>query len=154
VANNAKTEEQDRKRSRRRLWILIAVFVLLVGLTVAAFEVTSQPFFCAQCHEMQPAVAGWREGNHEEFSCFACHSDPGVVGYLKAKIVDGLWRDVRIHLLNPPEQVADSFVPNRRCLRCHGDEFEDEEFLDFHPTGPEEYCPECHRDEIHENERP
>jgi len=112
------------------------------------------------CHEMQPAVEGWSRGTHDDYSCLACHADPGVIGYLKVKIVDGLWRDVRIHLTNPPEQVAKSYVPPSRCMTCHADEFRKAGFLEEHPTeardlsDPDEYCPECHRDSIHENDRP
>ncbi len=134
--------------------LLAMALVVAVLLLVISLEATSQPAFCEQCHEMEPAVAGWRRGTHSDVSCFACHSDPGIIGYLKAKIVDGLWRDVRIHLTNPPKQVAESFVPIPRCMACHADEFREKSFLDIHPTGPDEYCPECHRDTIHENSRP
>lgn len=152
--------DERRPRRRKLLWIWLAVFLAVAALIVVALEITGQPWFCGSCHEMKPAYDGWVDGAHTEddedvaADCMDCHADRGIVGYFHAHVVLGL-RDVYVHFLGDrPEQVADSFVPESRCLVCHGEQFEDEEFLDDHPTDEDEYCAECHRDEAHTNERP
>jgi hypothetical protein len=142
------------------LWIWLAALLAAVALVVVALEVTGQPWFCGTCHEMKPAYEGWVDSAHTAndddpaADCMDCHADPGIVGYFEAHVVAGL-RDVYVHFIaGPPEQVADSYVPNSRCFKCHDEQFDDEEFLDDHPTGRDEYCAECHRDEAHTNDRP
>lgn len=150
-------------RPRRLIWIWLSVFLAVAAVLVIALEVTAEPWFCGSCHEMTPAYQGWVDGSHTEdgeerneaaADCMDCHSDPGIVGYFEAHVVAGL-RDVYVHfIVGPPEQVEDSYVPNSRCLKCHQDQFDDEEFLDDHPTGVDKYCSDCHRDSIHTNDRP
>jgi hypothetical protein len=129
-------------------------------LLVVTLEVTDQPWFCGTCHEMTPVYEGWLDGSHAteadepQADCMDCHADAGIVGYFQAHVVAGV-RDLWVHFITgPPEQVADSYVPPSRCMKCHGEQFEDEEFLDDHPADADEYCPDCHRDEIHTNDRP
>lgn len=158
MARRVVTDEEGVERPRRRrlgvIWLI--VFLAVAALTVVALEVTAQPWFCGSCHEMQPAHQGWLESAHnedEEAECMDCHADPGIVGYFQAHVVAGL-RDVYVHFIaGPPEQVEDSYVPPKRCLRCHGELFEDPEFTDGHPD-EDEYCPDCHREDAHENDRP
>lgn len=138
------------RRSRGKLWIWLAVgAVFLVAFTGLALYFTGEPEFCRSCHEMEPAVDGWRAGTHAEVSCFDCHSDPGIIGYLEAHVGDGL-RDVWVHFTERPERVQDSNVPIPRCLACHEEAFAEDsvELPQDHPPKTE-YCPECHRESIH-----
>ncbi len=138
-----------RPDRRRRLLILAIALAVVVLLAVVSLEVTSQPYFCAVCHEIKPAVASWQRGTHWKLAtCFDCHAEPGVIGYLKTKI-RGLTVELRIHLTNPPKVVSKTFVPISRCLACHQKDFNNPSFVDEHPTGPDQYCPECHGKEIH-----
>lgn len=143
-------------RSRRMLLAWGIVVLAVIILLAVALEVTAQPWFCGSCHEMKPAYEGWLDGSHHEeerADCMDCHADPGIIGYFQAHVVAGL-RDVYVHFIaGPPEQVADSFVPQARCLKCHEKQFDDPEFTADHPEKTE-YCPDCHRDEIHTNDRP
>jgi cytochrome c-type protein NapC/trimethylamine-N-oxide reductase cytochrome c-type subunit TorC len=150
------TEGTDRSRPRRALLTWGIVLLALAVLLVVALEVTAQPWFCGTCHEMKPAYQGWLDGSHHvdaRADCMDCHADPGLVGYFQAHVVAGL-RDVYVHFIKgPPEQVADSYVPQSRCLKCHEKNFEDPEFTSEH-VDKTEYCPDCHREEIHTNDRP
>lgn len=134
------------RRNRRIIWGA-AILLAVAALTAVALYVTGEPWFCATCHEMQPTVAGWRQGTHAKFSCFACHSEPGPVGYLKAHVGDGL-RDVYVHFTRRPERVQTSNVPPRRCLRCHDKDFGTDKLPPDHPAKTAD-CGECHRDSIH-----
>jgi nitrate/TMAO reductase-like tetraheme cytochrome c subunit len=149
----------DEPGTRRRpaFWIWLAVGVVaFVAVVAVIFYVTGEASFCGSCHEMQPEVNGWRAGTHKDVSCFACHSDPGVIGYLKAHVGDGL-RDVWVHFTQRPETIVvkGQIIPQSRCLACHGDKaqgkapaFPTPQTVFDHPDRTS-YCPECHRDSIH-----
>lgn len=146
--------EGEPRPSRTRLWIWLAVAGALVVLLGVALEVTGQPWFCGTCHEMKPDYEGWRDGNHvEDAVCMDCHADPGIVGYFKAHVVAGA-RDVYVHFIKgPPATMKTTTVPPARCLVCHDKDFGSSDFPSDHPPKTE-YCPECHRDEIHTNPKP
>lgn len=137
------------ERDRTRLWIGLGVAaVALIGLTWVALELTARPSFCASCHEMRSSVQGWREGSHAENDCLDCHADPGVVGYLEAHVADGL-RDVWIHFTQRPDTIRiPAEMSPARCLRCHEDEYRDEEVPSDHPDRDSD-CTECHGEGIH-----
>jgi hypothetical protein len=149
----------ERRPGGRRpaFWIWTSVIaVVVVGVVVGVFWVTGEPWFCATCHEMQPEVKGWEAGTHKEVSCFACHSEPGLIGYLKAHVGQGL-QDVWVHTTSPPAKIVPTpnAVPPERCLACHTDTKHDNvpafpsaaEFPNHPPKTAD--CPECHRDQIH-----
>ena len=135
-------------RARRRWTILVVVAVVVLAVFGVSLWVTGEPWFCASCHEMTPTVDAWVTAPHHKYSCFACHSNPGPFGYLRAHIGDGL-RDVYVHWTNPPELATGAVVPNTRCLRCHQKEFNSADFTNVHPVGPDTYCPRCHRHQAH-----
>lgn len=143
--------------SSTRTWLWTAVATLgVIGLILVGLYVTGEPAFCASCHEMQPEVNGWRAGTHKEVSCFACHAAPGVVGYLRAHVGEGL-HDLWVHFTRRPDKIVatTNAVPPSRCLACHSDAPQGDtpafpkapEFPD-HP-GKDASCPDCHRDQIH-----
>lgn len=136
------------------MWLAIVLGVLV--LLGVALEVTGQPWFCGTCHEMKPAYNGWVDGSHhvdERADCMDCHADPGLVGYFNAHVVSGL-RDVYVHFIaGAPDVVTKSHVPQARCLKCHEKKFEDPQFASNH-VPKTEYCPDCHRNQIHTNPRP
>jgi hypothetical protein len=124
--------------------------VVLVALIGVALWWTGEPSFCARCHEMQAPVNAWTQGTHAKQSCFACHSDPGVVGYLKAHVGDGL-RDVWVHFTRRPSEITSANVPPSRCLACHANPTGKTPQIPPPPDHPERTanCPDCHGDSIH-----
>lgn len=114
-------------RSRRGL---VALFLILGGLGVgltfgasAAIGWTETADFCGRCHEMGPELAAYEAGPHRDVACAECHVEPGVGGWVKAK-VNGTKQLVQVITglypkpVPPPDHsnlppVTDS------CIRCH-----------------------------------
>jgi len=114
-------------RSRRGLFVL---FVLVAGLgsvltigSVVAIQWTETAAFCGQCHTMEPELKAYALSPHREVACVECHTEPGVAGWVKAK-VNGTRQLVQIltgtfstpipppdHSLLPPTSLT--------CLKCH-----------------------------------
>lgn len=95
------------------------VVVLLVILAYAGMHFTSQPNFCASCHQISPAVTSWAQGKHKDVTCLKCHADPGTIGYIKRKI--GGLREVYLHVTNQvPNKITARLNPEA-CIACHTD---------------------------------
>jgi cytochrome c nitrite reductase small subunit len=107
-----------RGRTRVGLAVLGAGAVALIGASFAGVRYTSQPGFCASCHEMQPVHRGWSKGSHAATGCYDCHVDRTLAGEVRAKI-NGL-RQVYTHFAGTVDmdQVT-AQVPSHRCVRCH-----------------------------------
>lgn len=100
------------------LALLLAGGVALVGASFAGVRYTSQPGFCASCHEMQSLHRGWSKGSHAKTDCYDCHVDNTLAGHVKAK-VNGL-RQVYTHFMGTVDlEKVTAEVPNHRCARCH-----------------------------------
>ncbi len=145
----------DRRRPAFWIWAAVAALAVAGGIVLGLYF-TGEPSFCSSCHEMRPEVNGWRAGSHSEVSCFACHSNPGLLGYFKAHVVDGL-RDVWVHFTQHPQKIVPTgeIVPPSRCEACHS--LHPKGKAPPFPTAPEfpdhpdmkSDCAECHRDQIH-----
>lgn len=105
-----------------RTVILILGLVVLSGLALyGAMEYTSRSAFCADCHEMEPAVKTWQSSGHRLVECIKCHSDPGPVGLVRTKIqaLKEVYRHVTNTYHKPISFTTDKSVFNNRCLGCH-----------------------------------
>lgn len=108
------------RRSRwQTFFALVVVPALVIGaLTGASFQWTSQPSFCVKCHPMEPFVAGWQAGPHQDVNCEECHLPPGTVAFVGGKIaalqvvVDYARGDYR-------DESFNAVVSNASCLKCH-----------------------------------
>ncbi|TGE33749.1 NapC/NirT family cytochrome c [Desulfosporosinus sp. Sb-LF] len=116
--NENKPREQPIHRSTKRI-ILITTLVI-VALSVLMFltmHFTSQPNFCASCHQIRQPVASWSVGAHKSVTCLDCHANPGTVGYVSRKF-KGLG-EVYLQLTN---QVPTTLVAKyniQTCIVCH-----------------------------------
>lgn len=77
-------------RSRRGLLVL---FILLGGIGsaatlggVVAIQWTETADFCGRCHTMGPELKAHEMSPHREVACAECHVEPGLQGWVKAKI--------------------------------------------------------------------
>jgi nitrate/TMAO reductase-like tetraheme cytochrome c subunit len=116
-----------RPRSRRGIAALILV---LAGLgaaftfgATAAIGWTETADFCGRCHQMGPELAAYEAGPHKEVACAECHVEPGVGGWIKAKlngtkqliqVVTGLYPKPV-----PPPDHSNLPPVSSTCLRCH-----------------------------------
>ncbi|MEW5817414.1 MAG: NapC/NirT family cytochrome c [Spirochaetota bacterium] len=83
---------EKKKMSMGKKLTLVAVGVVLFGaIAFAGIELTCTSWFCLSCHEMKELGAAWKLSKHgpdnpEMHNCMKCHSQPGLLGLLKAKI--------------------------------------------------------------------
>ncbi|MFV2064271.1 MAG: NapC/NirT family cytochrome c, partial [Chloroflexota bacterium] len=98
-----------------------AMFAVFGSLQTLHWTETAD--FCGRCHTMAPELAAYRAGPHSDVSCAECHVEPGVAGWVKAKI-NGSKQLAEVLLgtfptpIPPPEH---SNLPSAEdtCLRCH-----------------------------------
>ena len=53
---------------------------------VVAVSWTETADFCGRCHTMDPELKAYEMSAHREVPCAECHVEPGVVGWIKAKV--------------------------------------------------------------------
>ena len=139
-------------RTRKGKALIVAgILVAILVVSLAGFEVTSFPRFCSSCHNMKPYYESWKVSSHNEVNCIKCHSDPGLVPYLKTK-VNGLV-EVAIYLSGNLATNYQSEVSDASCLRdgCHSQEKLKEDKVDFEKGIPFEH--ETHLDTLKDDFR-
>lgn len=102
--------------------------LLLGGLLFflpTAMHYTSQPSFCASCHEIRPYVTSWQQSAHHKTACFTCHAAPGLLNYIGRK-VQGV-KEVYVHLTQP-EPKPKARITDSVCLSCHSGRQSGEKF--------------------------
>lgn len=113
-------KEQKISRKTKHVVIFSSLAVILLGiLTYAGMHYTSQPNFCASCHQISPSVTSWAQGKHKDVTCLKCHADPGTIGYVTRKV--GGLKEVYLHVTNQvPNKITARLNPEA-CIACHTD---------------------------------
>jgi len=109
--------------------------VWLLAMLVYADSEMKKVSFCTSCHEMQPYGESLHVDGDESLSashyqnnrvdnkkaCYVCHTEPGLLGYMDAKL-RGL-HDVRVHYFGKAPEELELVAPynNAVCLECHGE---------------------------------
>jgi nitrate/TMAO reductase-like tetraheme cytochrome c subunit len=142
-----------------RLVYLVPVAVLGIA-TFGSWGVSSSsnPHFCGTCHNMGTYFASWKKSPHAraDVSCASCHYDPGLTGFLRAKMkgTSQLVATLTQSASNRPEAQ----VSNETCLRsgCHSSDqlarpvalrtvrFQHQQHLGALARGPQLRCTSCH----------
>lgn len=114
-------------RSRRGLFALMLV-VGGIGLVaayggVSLIQWTETADFCGRCHTMGPELTAHAAGPHRDVACAECHVDPGLAGWIKAKL-NGTRQLIEIVAGTFPEPIPapdhDQLPdPKYTCERCH-----------------------------------
>jgi len=114
-------------QSRRGLFALLLVFAGLMGVmfvgTVTAIQWTETADFCGRCHSMGPELLAHELGPHHAVTCAECHVEPGVEGWVKAKI-NGTRQLIEVILDTfpepiPPPEHGDLPPVSATCQECH-----------------------------------
>ncbi|HEY5436179.1 MAG TPA: NapC/NirT family cytochrome c [Candidatus Limnocylindrales bacterium] len=114
-------------RSRRGLFALLLVLTGIGGIAVftgvSLIQWTETADFCGRCHTMSPELTAYEHGAHRDVACAECHVEPGIAGWVKAKL-NGTRQLVDVVLGTFPEPIpppdhADLPVPSDTCAKCH-----------------------------------
>jgi len=163
---------------RRNKSILLIVFGIVIAfplfsMTYYTMVRTSTPEFCGLCHEIQPAVMGWKSSTHVNngqgfvADCMDCHlpAPHDTFDFFFAKAAHGL-KDVVSHYTGGAEtydrQVMKEHVwasmKNDQCMKCHrnllhmpakrGAMLAHRKVL-YASNGEEYRCTDCHRELVH-----
>ncbi len=113
--------------SRRGLFALLLVLSAMgfVGIFagVSLIRWTETADFCGRCHTMAPELQANQDGRHAEVTCGECHVEPGIVGWVKAKL-NGTRQLVDVVLGTyptpiPPPNHASLPGATDTCMTCH-----------------------------------
>jgi nitrate/TMAO reductase-like tetraheme cytochrome c subunit len=116
-------------RTRRKLWLLLSIPIVLLLLAIPAgsiYYTAAGGKACIRCHEIQPAYDSLMDSTHRNVECGACHgsiysTDAGF----HLNNVRQLWRHVRgqvpERLLLRQEDISRGL--NARCGKCHQQEY-------------------------------
>ena len=126
--------------------IVLGSYLLFMGL----YFPTSEPSFCASCHEIKSYVQTWRQLPHHDVKCLYCHEFRGFVGKLHSKS-RGL-NYVYQQWTGQYTIITTAQVFEQNCIACHlGDYWNypktkhlDEKHYNF--IKQDKPCIQCHRE--------
>jgi nitrate/TMAO reductase-like tetraheme cytochrome c subunit len=114
-------------RSRRGIFgllLVVGAFAfagIWTGVTLIHWTETAD--FCGRCHQMGPELVAYETGPHRDVTCGECHVEPGVAGWVKAKL-NGTKQLIQVltglypQPIPPPDHDA---LPSTKdtCQVCH-----------------------------------
>jgi len=114
-------------RSKRGIFLLLVLFggfgavATMGGVTAIGFSET--PAFCGSCHTMDPELKAYAMSPHSQVPCAACHVNPGIGGFVSAKVngTKQLFDIVTGNFPTPIEPPDHAKLPpvQNTCLTCH-----------------------------------
>lgn len=131
---------RSRSTSIGRTFAVVAMVALpgvwLLGMFAYADSEMKKVSFCTSCHEEMGAYGASLENDEygalaathylnsrvdRKKACYVCHTEPGLKGYVDAKL-RGL-HDVRVHYFGDAPEELELVKPydNAVCLSCHGE---------------------------------
>lgn len=107
----------------RAAWLTVVGVIVVVGVVAlaawGAVAYTSRPDFCAGCHVMQTRYVSWKRSPHvTAATCIQCHSEPGLLGEIKAHLNGTRYLWV---LLTGAKSgtILRAAVSSDTCAQCH-----------------------------------
>ncbi len=106
------------------LFVLIGGFgsvATMAGAKAVGFSETAS--FCTTCHTMEPQQKAYAVSPHKDVGCGECHVDPGLIGFVKAKMggtkeLYALVTNTYPTPITPPEH-AELPPVQHTCMTCH-----------------------------------
>ena len=90
---------------------------------VATVAWTDTAQFCGTCHTMDPELKAYAISPHRNVACVECHTEPGLMGWVKAKLNGSrqLYELITGTFPTPipPPDHADLPATEFTCRRCH-----------------------------------
>jgi len=108
--------------SNGQLLLILVGGVVILGASFQVIE--ARPEFCKSCHEMEFYYDTWTSSTHvDDADCLRCHTEPGVGGFIDAKI-RGV-TELIAHITGGYEVPIQPGVrvKNPQCLKCHPDAY-------------------------------
>lgn len=143
----------ERPRWLKR-WMLIAAgtVVLIVALFNVGVTLAGRSSLCNSCHEIAPAHEQWRISSHYGVDCIACHTRPGISGYVKT-----VWQgagNLLQHYSGNYSIPVQADVSDDSCLRCHSKEERPDVIPQAslriaHSKHTDQECADCHGRLVH-----
>lgn len=99
--------------------MLLSIFLIAWAQTASTTSPDKESLVqrCGSCHAMEPEVTTWQNSTHQEIACTACHTDPGLKGWVHMQVARvGMFLKVQ---RGQDSQTVSAHVPNQRCLDCH-----------------------------------
>lgn len=112
------------KRGLLVLFFLVAAIGSVATVTgVVAVQWTETSDFCGRCHTMGPELKAYTMSPHREVACAECHVEPGITGWVKAKI-NGTKQLYQLLTGTFPTPIpapdhADLPPTSVTCVKCH-----------------------------------
>ena len=97
----------------------VAAAALFVLGSAGSIYYTSRPQFCSTCHNIRPYYRSWSESKHRNVGCLTCHTAPGIVPYVKRKLL--AVSEVAQYVTRTFEPRPRSRIVDASCIRaeCH-----------------------------------
>ena len=135
--------------------VILAVALLgTMAALVSALTMTvsSNPSFCASCHEIRPVHDQWVSSTHKGVNCLNCHTERGWEGYVKVNVQGA--RNIITHLSGQDRLPPEADIKNSSCNYCHPadqlPETRPESTLKVaHSKHEEQSCTTCHNRMVH-----
>jgi nitrate/TMAO reductase-like tetraheme cytochrome c subunit len=110
-----------KKKGVRIAAVIVAVLVVLVGVTYGVAEYTTRSSFCNSCHEMNPYYQSWQASSHNGAECKDCHIPSGFTNFVKTKV--SAFREIYVHFTGATKAplMVRRQVANSVCEGCHRD---------------------------------
>lgn len=110
-------------KNRKDRWLFVlfstAAAIFLGLLTSGSLKMTTYPYFCTVCHEMNPEYQTWSVSSHASISCGACHGESGIKGLInyEKQLVNRIQKHFVGNYYLPI--TMKQTIPQDRCLKCH-----------------------------------
>jgi hypothetical protein len=109
---------QLRRVIFREAWIGRTIIIISLAVLIAGIAgYSAKPSTCASCHGVNKEIKALASSPHRGVNCYACHQDPGIVGFFDQKLRYLGW--IVTYIREGLKEPIKARVPNKACLRCH-----------------------------------
>lgn len=93
-----------------------AILFIIIGLKFSFTTVAAVTPICGACHETRSEYDAWKKSRHAKVSCFTCHGQSGIAGYISGPVQAFRVIGVKLSGNRSPATVN---INDDICLKCH-----------------------------------